>query len=75
MFFCNPEQFNKALEIMNRAVSGTFVPGIKENMAYFTHAERRIMDSKAAPVMDSRVENEVCVHEDWSDKLYYKLCR
>ncbi|XP_059152458.1 tuftelin-interacting protein 11-like isoform X2 [Physella acuta] len=55
------EQFNKALEIMNRAVSGTFVPGIKENMAYFTHAERRIMDSKAAPVMDSRVENETPV--------------
>lgn len=43
------DQFNKALETMNRAVSGTFVPGVKENIAYFTHAERRIMDSKAPP--------------------------
>ena len=34
---------------MNRAVSGTFIPGVKENIAYFTHAERRIMDSKAPP--------------------------
>jgi len=41
------EHFNKALETMNRAVSGNFVPGIKENIAYFTHAERRIMDTKS----------------------------
>lgn len=43
------DHFNKALETMNRAVSGNFVPGIKENIAYFTHAERRIMDSKTTP--------------------------
>ncbi|XP_005104240.1 tuftelin-interacting protein 11 [Aplysia californica] len=45
------DQFNKALETMNRAVSGNFVPGIKENIAYFTHAERRIMDSKTTPTV------------------------
>ncbi|GFN93720.1 tuftelin-interacting protein 11 [Plakobranchus ocellatus] len=50
------DQFNKALETMNRAVSGTFMPGIKENMAYFTHAERRIMDSKAPLQPDSKRE-------------------
>ena len=43
------EHFNKALETMNRAVSGNFAPGMKENIAYFTHAERRLMDTKAAP--------------------------
>ena len=26
---------------MNHAVSGTFVPGVRENMAYFTSTERR----------------------------------
>ncbi|XP_071087454.1 tuftelin-interacting protein 11-like [Haliotis cracherodii] len=38
------EQFNKALEIMNQSVSGHFQPGVRENMAYFTHTERRQMD-------------------------------
>jgi len=33
--------FNRALDIMNRAVSGTYQPGIKENMAYFTTTEKR----------------------------------
>jgi len=28
---------------MNRAVSGHFQPGAKENMAYFAHIERRQM--------------------------------
>ena len=28
---------------MNRAVSGHFQPGVKENMAYFAHTERRQM--------------------------------
>ena len=27
--------------MMNRAVSGQFQPGVKENIAYFTHTERR----------------------------------
>ncbi|KAL4232809.1 Tuftelin-interacting protein 11 [Mactra antiquata] len=35
------EMFTKALDMMNRAVSGHFQPGVKENMAYFTHTERR----------------------------------
>ncbi|KAI8792094.1 tuftelin-interacting protein 11 [Biomphalaria glabrata] len=56
------DQFNKALEIMNRAVSGTFVPGVKENMAYFTHAERRIMDTKAPPARDPLVDSEPTSH-------------
>lgn len=50
------DHFNKALEIMNRAVSGNFLPGIKENMAYFTHAERRVMDTKAPPTVISGSE-------------------
>ncbi|VDI18059.1 tuftelin-interacting protein 11 [Mytilus galloprovincialis] len=37
------EHFKKALELMNRAVSGHFQPGVKENIAYFTHTERRQM--------------------------------
>ncbi|XP_064606027.1 tuftelin-interacting protein 11-like [Liolophura sinensis] len=43
------EQFSRALDIMNRAVSGHFQPGAKENMAYFTHTERRQMEAKPAP--------------------------
>lgn len=35
------EQFSKALDMMNRAVSGQFQPGVKENIAYFTLTERR----------------------------------
>lgn len=35
---------------MNRAVSGHFQPGVKENIAYFTHTERRqMMDSQPLP--------------------------
>ncbi|KAH9508637.1 Tuftelin-interacting protein 11 [Bulinus truncatus] len=56
------DQFNKALEMMNRAVSGTFVPGVKENMAYFTHAERRLMDAKAPPTRDPLLDSEPTTH-------------
>ncbi len=35
------EQFNKALGIMNRAVSGHYQPGAPENMAYMAGTERR----------------------------------
>ncbi|PVD28664.1 hypothetical protein C0Q70_11258 [Pomacea canaliculata] len=41
------DQLNKALDIMNQAVSGQFVPGMKENIAYFTHTERRQMDTQS----------------------------
>ncbi|ESO85853.1 hypothetical protein LOTGIDRAFT_221309 [Lottia gigantea] len=43
------EHFNKALELMNQAVSGNFQPGAKENMAYFTLTERRTIGASAAP--------------------------
>ena len=33
--------FNRALDLMNHAVSGTRMPGTRENVAYFTSAERR----------------------------------
>ena len=33
--------FNRALDLMNHAVSGTRIPGMRENMAYFTSSERR----------------------------------
>ena len=39
--FIFTEQFSKALDMMNRAVSGHFQPGVKENIAYFTLTERR----------------------------------
>lgn len=32
---------NRALDLMNHAVSGAFQPGVRENMAYFTSTERR----------------------------------
>lgn len=35
------EHFNRALTIMNQAVSGTLQPGAKENVAYLTNTERR----------------------------------
>ncbi|GAB1606956.1 tuftelin-interacting protein 11-like [Argonauta hians] len=44
------DQFNRALDVMNRAASGYFQPGAKENMAYFAHNERRQMGATAAPV-------------------------
>jgi tuftelin-interacting protein 11 len=34
-------RLGQALDMMNHAVSGTFVPGVRENMAYFTSNERR----------------------------------
>lgn len=46
VFLCT-DQLNKALDIMNQAVSGQFVPGMKENIAYFTHTERRQMDTQS----------------------------
>ena len=33
--------FNRALDLMNHAVSGTLQPGMRENVAYFTSTERR----------------------------------
>lgn len=39
--------FNRALDLMNHAVSGTHLPGMRENVAYFTSSERRCdIDSK-----------------------------
>ena len=35
------EIFNRALTLMNQAVSGTIQPGAKENIAYLTSTERR----------------------------------
>ncbi|XP_050394866.1 tuftelin-interacting protein 11 [Patella vulgata] len=46
---CIKEHFNKALELMNQAVSGHFQPGAKENMAYFTMTERRNIGATAPP--------------------------
>lgn len=46
---CFTDHFNKALDIMNRAVSGHFQPGAKENMAYFAHTERRHMADTSGP--------------------------
>ncbi|XP_014778583.1 tuftelin-interacting protein 11 [Octopus bimaculoides] len=43
------DQFNRALDIMNRAATGYFQPGAKENMAYFAHNERRQMGTISAP--------------------------
>ena len=37
------EQFNRALTLMNQAVSGTMQPGAKENVAYLTSTERRLL--------------------------------
>lgn len=36
-----PGHFNRALDMMNHAVAGTFQPGARENVAYFTSTERR----------------------------------
>ena len=33
---------NQALDMMNRAVAGTFQPGARENMAYFVSTEKRL---------------------------------
>ena len=42
------EHFNRALSLMNQAVSGTLQPGAKENVAYLTSTERRKEQEKAA---------------------------
>ena len=34
---------NQALDMMNRAVAGTFQPGARENMAYFISTEKRFV--------------------------------
>ncbi|CAC5379629.1 TFIP11 [Mytilus coruscus] len=56
------EHFKKALELMNRAVSGHFQPGVKENIAYFTHTERRQMldtpTTKPPPPPPSSIKSE-----------------
>lgn len=44
------EKLNLALDMMNRTVSGHFQPGVKENIAYFTHTQRRTMGIDQAPV-------------------------
>lgn len=44
------EQFSRALDLMNRAASGHFQPGAKENMAYFAHSERRQMGTQSLPI-------------------------
>lgn len=43
------EQLNRALEFMNRAVSGNLTPGARENIAYLTHTERRYGFETPAP--------------------------
>ena len=35
------EHFNRALQLMNQAVTGTMQPGARENVAYLTSTERR----------------------------------
>ena len=37
--------FSRALDLMNHALSGRKLPGLQENMAYFTTTERRSVDS------------------------------
>ena len=37
--------FSRALDLMNHALSGRKLPGLQENMAYFTTTERRFVDS------------------------------
>ncbi|KAL5009755.1 hypothetical protein ScPMuIL_012060 [Solemya velum] len=52
------DQLNKALEIMNRVVTGHMQPGVKENIAYFAHAERRQMDVQAPPPQEPTLPTE-----------------
>ncbi|XP_013412007.1 tuftelin-interacting protein 11 isoform X2 [Lingula anatina] len=52
------EQFSRALEIMNRAVSGNpYQPGARENIAYLTHTERR-RDFESKATQDRRSMEE-----------------
>ena len=36
--------FSRALDLMNAALSGKHLPGVQENVAYFTTKERRYVD-------------------------------
>ncbi|KAL3882583.1 hypothetical protein ACJMK2_028913 [Sinanodonta woodiana] len=49
------EKFTLALDMMNRAASGHFQPGAKENMAYFTLTEKRQMADTATSVPPSGI--------------------
>ena len=42
--------FSRALDLMNHALSGRRLPGLQENMAYFTTTERRSVDSVQSPL-------------------------
>ena len=53
MFSNISEMFTKALDMMNRAVSGHFQPGVKENIAYFTCNERRTFSDTNTPRSNS----------------------
>eukprot|EP00731_Ephydatia_muelleri_P015724 Em0009g148a len=46
--------FNRALDLMNHAVSGTLQPGMRENVAYFTSTERRPVTQLKASEVTSR---------------------
>lgn len=41
-YHSNVGRLGQALDMMNHAVSGTFQPGVRENIAYFTSTERRL---------------------------------
>lgn len=63
------DNFNKALEIMNRAVSSHIQPGVKENMAYFSQMERRQMvdtsglpSTRSPPRQTTGPEPAVCTY-------------
>lgn len=77
------DNFNKALEIMNRAVSSHIQPGVKENMAYFSQMERRQMGetpglstSRSPPRQTTGPEPSVClVYKSFiTDCQDYFLC-
>ena len=53
------DQFSKALDIMNRAVTGHYQPGARENVAYLTSTERRREFEPHPPVHDNRDNMEV----------------
>ena len=57
------EQFNRALDTMNRAVCGHYQPGARENVAYLTSTERR-RDYEAQAALEKR-DYEVSVVEDF----------
>jgi len=43
LIFLFTEHFNRALQLMNQAVTGTMQPGARENVAYLTTTERRYL--------------------------------